>query len=158
MFRATVLFSVLYGIWLILSGHYSPRLLILGALCSLGIVLLSRRMGILDEEGVPVGGVTLRFFAYLPWLAWAMVVSSVQVTRVVLAPSLPIDPRIIRFRGRPRTPIGRYLYANSITITPGTNTMSLDEKFTVHSLIGGSGSEMEEDSMGRKVAWVEGTQ
>ena len=46
---------LMFGLWLALSGHYTPLLLALGALSALGVSLLANRMNVLDEEGLPIG-------------------------------------------------------------------------------------------------------
>jgi len=134
MLRAVFLFLVLFGVWLALSGHYTPLLVTNGALCSAGIVLLAHRMRILDEEGLPLG-MAARFVAYLPWLILETVRSNISVAKLILSPSLPIHPVLYRFRAQTKTDLGRFLFANSITFTPGTTTCRIDgEEFLVYGI------------------------
>jgi multicomponent Na+:H+ antiporter subunit E len=157
MIQAVILFAILYGVWLTFSGHYTPLLLSLGAVSSAGIVLLARRMRILDDEGLPLG-MAARFFAYLPWLVLEMVRSSLSVARVIASPSLPIRPALHRFKGRPQTDLGRFLFGNSITFTPGTTTCEIrEDEFLVYALVGDSVDELEEGEMARRVCRVEGS-
>jgi multicomponent Na+:H+ antiporter subunit E len=158
MISSVILFALLFGVWLILSGHYTVLLIGLGITSSLGIVLLARRMRILDEEGLPLG-MAPRFVAYLPWLALEAVRSNLAVAKVILSPSLPINPALREFRGRPKTDLGRALYANSITFTPGTTTCGLEgDVFLVYSLLGVPAEAFEDGEMVRRVLWVEGSE
>jgi multicomponent Na+:H+ antiporter subunit E len=55
----------------------------------------------------------------------ALVLSNLDVAFRVLHPRLPIAPGIVRVRTTLRTPLGRLLLANSITLTPGTITVEM---------------------------------
>ena len=62
-----------------------------------------------------------------------MVKCNLRIAAVVLAPSLPVSPGIVKVRTKLRTPMGRLLLANSITLTPGTLTVEMDgEWFYIH--------------------------
>jgi multicomponent Na+:H+ antiporter subunit E len=158
MVYALSLLALLYGVWLILSGHYTPLLLTLGVVSSGLIVWVAGRMRILDDEGVPLG-MALRFLAYLPWLVLETIRSNIAVARVILSPSLPISPWLYRFTGRPKTDLGRFLYGNSITFTPGTTTCGIEDgEFTVYALTRDFVDISEENEMVRRVCWVEGSE
>jgi multicomponent Na+:H+ antiporter subunit E len=157
MTRTAVLFVLLFGVWLALSGHYTPLLIAFGLGSSLGIVLMARRMKILDEEGLPLG-MAVRFVAYLPWLLLETTRSNIAVAKVILSPSLPISPVLLRFRAKPRTDLGRFLFANSITFTPGTTTCDIEgEEFLVYAITRDAGGSVEESEMVRRVCRVEGS-
>ena len=95
MKRGLILFVALFGVWLLLSGHYTSTLMTYGALSCLGVVLLVGHLGILDDEALP-SQLSLRPFLYTPWLMKEIVVSNLAVAKVILSPSLPIQPRILR--------------------------------------------------------------
>jgi multicomponent Na+:H+ antiporter subunit E len=157
MKHALALFGLLMGTWLLLSGHYEPTLIGYGVLCSAGVVALSVRLGILDEEGVPIH-LAWRTLRYLPWLFREIVRSNWAVARVILDPRLPIRPRLLQVEASARTVVGQVLYANSITLTPGTITLDVrDGRLLVHALTEGSAAGLLEGEMDRRVAWVEGS-
>ncbi len=156
MVRAVSLGFVSFVVWLLWSGHYTPLLLTLGAGSCLLVLFLTRRMGLLDEEGVPVH-LTPRLLLYIPWLIWAIVRANVDVALRILSPRLPIAPRLLRIRPGQRTALGRAIYANSITLTPGTLTCDADgEEFTVHALTQEAADDLESGLMDRKVRHLEG--
>jgi multicomponent Na+:H+ antiporter subunit E len=127
--------AALAAVWWLWSGHTDPFLLGLGALSCLSVVGLCWRMGILDDETVPLGLRPLRLLRYSVWLIREIVLSNLDVTRRILTRELPIRPVVIRVRSRQKSDLGRVIFANSITLTPGTVTISLDgDELTVHAL------------------------
>ena len=94
-----------------------------------------------------------RLLYYLPWLVWQIVVASFQVAKVVLHPKMPIDPALMRFKtGLPNTE-ARVILGNSITLTPGTITVQIeDDEFLVHALMDASQSGILDGSLPTEVA------
>ncbi len=165
MARIAGLWVVLFVVWLLLSGHYdfseahrSETLLLMGlgiGSCAL-VVYIAIRMDVADHEGVPIdwGG---RFLLYLPWLLKEILVANLRVAKVILSPSLPISPIMVVFRSTQRTDLGRVLYANSITLTPGTITTGVEgDQLEIHALTWQDVDGREEDEMDRRVSVVEG--
>ena len=150
--RLISLILILYGFWLILSGHYTPWLLSVGVVCSVLIAVLIKRMNVLDEEGHPIQ-LILRALAYWPWLFVEIVKSSWNVTKLILSPSLPISPTLLSVKGSQRSSIGVYTYANSITLTPGTISVEVDgDDIFVHAITSESADDLAEGVMDRRVA------
>jgi len=155
LLRALGLGAVLYGFWLVLSGHYTPLLLGLGLVSVALVVYLAARMDVVDEEGIPLqlGG---RFWIYVPWLMKEIFLSNVRVAKIILSPSLPISPVLVRYHSSQKTDLGKAIYANSITLTPGTITTRVEgQELEVHSLTWMDIDGREEDEMDRRVTWVE---
>lgn len=156
MLRLLGLGTVLYGFWLLLSGMYTPLLLTFGVVSVLLVVYVAHRMNVVDEEGLPVR-IGLRFMLYLPWLLKEVFISNVRVARIVLDPELPINPTLGRYHLPYRTDLGRVIYGNSVTLTPGTVTTAIDgDTIEVHVLTGKDYGTDPEDEMIRRVHWVEG--
>lgn len=143
--------------WLLMSGHYDSRLLLtLGVATVVGVALLVTRMQLTDREGVPFHIVPGLLF-YLLWLVVEVFKSNLAVARVILSPRLPIRPRVVDFHGHQKTDLGRFIYANSITLTPGTITVRLDaEGFRIHALTEEALDGTEEGEMDRRVCRLEG--
>lgn len=155
MLRAFGLGTILVVFWLLLSGHYTLMLISFGVGSSTLVVYLALRMDVVDHEGVPLqlGG---RFWLYLPWLMKEIFVANVAVAKVILHPKLPISPITVIFHGSQKTDIGRFIYANSITLTPGTITTGVEgQDFEIHALTYADVDGREEDEMDRRVTWVE---
>ncbi len=134
MFRSISLFVALYLFWLLLSGLYTPFLLAAGAGSAAAVVWFARRMDVVDHEGHPIH-LGPRALLYWPWLLKEIAKSAWNVSRIILSPSLPISPTLVRFKPRQRTDVGLVILANSITLTPATITIEAGaEEFLVHAL------------------------
>ncbi len=155
MYRIISLNILLFAIWLLWSGHYTPLLLSFGVLSCLLSVYLCQRMGIIDPEGHPVH-LLIGFALYIPWLAWSLLRANIDVARCILTPSLPISPRLIRVKASQKTHLGQVIYANSITLTPGTVSVDVEEgAITVHALTRDAASEIIAGEMDRRVTRLE---
>lgn len=156
MLRAFGLGAVLFGFWLLLSGHYTPLLLSFGVGSCVLVVYLSARMGVVDEEGVPFHLRGRFWVGYLPWLMKEIFVANVAVAKIILDPDLPISPRMVVFTGSQETDLGRAIYANSITLTPGTITTGVQgQEFEIHALTAEDLETNEQDEMDRRCTHVE---
>lgn len=155
MLRAIGLGLALFVFWLALSGHYTPLLLSFGVLSTALVVFISVRMGVVDGDGVPLP-IAVRTVLYLPWLMKEVFVANVVVAKLVLDPKLPISPRMVVFRGSQDTDLGRALYANSITLTPGTITTGVrGQEFEIHALSAADLETDEQSQMDRRCSHVE---
>lgn len=154
--RRLSLFLSLFAFWLALSGHYTPRLIIIGAVCSALCVAAAARMNVDDDEGHPID-LLPRALTYFPWLVWEICKSAWAVTWIILDPRLPVSPTMLRVRAGQRTPRGIGIYGNSITLTPGTITVAEDDDMlTVHALTVDGADSLEEGTMDRRVVRFEG--
>ena len=72
-------------------------------------------------------------FAYVFAFSWALIKSNLDVAFRVIKPSLPINPGIVKVKTKLKTPIGKMMLANSITLTPGTITVDIkDDTLYIH--------------------------
>lgn len=155
MLRAFGLGALLFGFWLLLSGHYTPMLIGFGVGSTTLVVYLALRMDVVDHESLPLQ-LHGRFWRYAPWLLKEILVANLHVARIILTPSLPISPIMVHYRSSQKTDLGRAIYANSITLTPGTITTGIrGDDLEVHSITWVDVDGREEDEMDRRVTWVE---
>lgn len=125
---------VLGFFWLALSGHFSLLSLGLGILSVALVVGILIRMDRADEEPRFLRP-TPRLAGYGLWLIGAVVKSNIEVAQRIWDPRLPVRPVWQRLDTEVETPMERTLYANSITLTPGTLTTDVHEDhFLVHAL------------------------
>jgi len=131
------LFLALFGSWLLWSGHFeNPFILALGGFSALFCLWLCTRMRIVDEEGAPAQLGILRPIIYSLWLIKEVVKSNIAVTRIILDPELKLQRNLIEIGPQSRTELGRVILANSITLTPGTVSVSMDKYLTLDSETG----------------------
>jgi multicomponent Na+:H+ antiporter subunit E len=120
--------------WLVLSGHIEPLFVALGALSIALVCWLSWRAGLSRPAGA-----TARFMLFLPryslWLAKEVLVSAVAVVRRVWSPDPALHPTVATTTSTGLPELAQVVYANSITLTPGTLSLEVgDDRIEVHSL------------------------
>ncbi len=149
--HAISLAFICFALWLLLSGHYVPLMLALGILATLIVVAIAVRMEISNREGQPVHLLPM-ILSYWPWLLWQIVKANFVVARCILTPSLPVKPTLIKVKASQKSRLGKVIYANSITLTPGT--VSIDNKgdeIEVHALTRTSAQDLKRGHMDRRV-------
>ena len=145
----------LFAVWLLLSGHFTPLLIFLGALSAVFAVFLAARADLLDREIQPVL-IKPSILLYWVWLGREIIKSNIDVARRILDPDLPISPNVFTIRAGQKTELGRVTYANSITLVPGTVTVNVDaDVFTIHALTQEAAADLKRGEMDRRVCNVE---
>jgi multicomponent Na+:H+ antiporter subunit E len=124
----------LFLLWLGLSGHTEPLLLFLGLASTALAVYLALRMEVLDKESHPIH-LTFRLFRFWGYLAREIIMSNIDVTKRILTPGKSISPQLITLPLTQKSDLARVVYANAITLTPGTVSVQLNkDSITVHAL------------------------
>ena len=154
--RFAVAAFVLFGLWLLFSGLYEPLLLALGVVSSVFVAWIAQRMGLLTPEPGSVWLRPLRCLAYMPWLAWQVAKANADVARRILSPSRAISPRVVRVPSTQASDLARTVYANSITLTPGTISIDVaGDVITVHALSREGAEDLARGEMGERVTALE---
>lgn len=149
----------LIGFWLLLSGFWDkPIILILGAIS----VALSAYLAIRIERVYSLKSVTqifIRVPMYTLWLSWEVVKTTLDVVKSIWMPKrYPISPTMSEVPMTQTTRLGKTIYANSITLTPGTVSVRLEPngKLLVHALTADSMDDLKAGGMDARVTGLEG--
>ena len=138
IFSYAMTFSVLFCMWVILSGKFDLFHLILGVISCLMVTFFSKDLLFPEQRTAGAFGTWIRFIRYIPWLLYQIFVANLRVLYLVFHPKMMdlIDPQVFRFQSRLKGDLALVTFANSITLTPGTITVyvSIDGTFTVHAL------------------------
>ncbi len=126
-------FFVVFGFWLLLVGTLARQELIAGVLVAAAVAVLAANRAPVFA-GIRLTPIApLAFARYVLALAWSLVRANIDMARRVLSPSLPIRPAIVHIKTSLRSDLGRLVLANSITLTPGTLTVDVeDDTLTIH--------------------------
>ena len=145
---------VLYLIfWFLLSGHFDPLFIFLGIVSSLLCVYVSWKANFLDNEGVPLH-LFLKLPHYILWLTIEILKANLDTAKIILFNNP--KPLCFKVKFSQKTVSGRVAYANSITLTPGTVTIQMDdETLEVHALSPEMAEDIKSGFMDKKVSQLE---
>ena len=156
-------FAILFAFWLVLSGRYEAKYLYIGALSAGLVTFLTNDLFYSlfargEKERVNAQHTFLqlwRFLSYLPWLLFRIIKANIQVAYLVLHPRMPIDPVLLQFRTKLKRSFAQVMLANSITLTPGTTTVNLENgRYIIHVLVPPSAQELLNARMQNKVGAI----
>lgn len=127
-----------------------------GVFSVLLVLWVFKRMDDVAEDTPPYR-LGLRPLFYVPYIVWEIVKANIDVAKVIISPSLPISPRVFRAKVSQKSTVAQVIYANSITLTPGTVTLDLrDDEVLVHALTNDTAEGVLEGSMDARCTRLEG--
>ena len=118
MKKASVM-ALLVASWLLWSGHFDPLMLSFGLVSCVFTYVILGRLEVLDQRA-GTGRTLLRSLAYIPWLVWQIILSNISVARILWRRDMQLEPMMESVRSTQQSDLGLVIYANSITLTPGT--------------------------------------
>ena len=126
----------LAALWLLMSGLWDKTLiLIFGVFSILITMILMRRLDEADGEKLEYALSPIRTFKYLIWLLKEIAISNIAVAKLILSGKEPENQRLFMVPVSCKTELGQVMFANSITLTPGTITVETEnDQFIVHAL------------------------
>jgi multicomponent Na+:H+ antiporter subunit E len=145
--------------WVGLAGAFNAQVVIVGMLGSWLIVVMNRGSLLSLEEfpGINPRGLALWVLYGLQFLV-ELVKSNIAVARLVLSPKLEVSPCLVKLPGHLRTEVARVILSNSITLTPGTLTVDMNERsITVHAITEEAALGARDWIMERLLLRIEGT-
>lgn len=154
--RAVFVFLVSFAFYLVLAGGITVYGVVTGAVTA-GIVTMT--IGAITLWFAPgIRYTPMRFVraaVFIPYLLVAITRANLTVSRVILDPDLPIDPAVVRYHPAVYGPFPLATLGNSITLTPGTLSMRVEDgDLLVHSLIPSAREGLAEGSLERGVRFV----
>ncbi|MEM7069334.1 MAG: Na+/H+ antiporter subunit E [Pseudomonadota bacterium] len=157
MGRIIVAASGMVALWLLMSGIYDHTLLyIFGAISVVLAVWIGIRMDQADGEQLafPLG--VFATLKYLLWLLVEIAKSNWAVSKIIVSGKAPDRQNLFWAPVTQKSDIGQVVYANSITLTPGTITVETEgNHFLVHALDFGDGDMEALAEMDAQVSAIE---
>jgi len=154
-----ITFLASFVVWLILSGKFDLFHISLGVISCLIVAYTSAELLLPQEKLGRLIKMWLRFIRYQPWLLYQIFLANLHVMYLVLHPRMRelISPRIIRFKSKLDDEMSLFIFANSITLTPGTITVhvTVNGDYAVHAIDKASGDPLPGE-MERRVAKIMG--
>jgi len=149
------LFLTLAAFWLLNSGHYSVLVLSLGLVSIALVLIISHKMDVVDQESQPIY-LSTKILGYYLWLIKEIIKANITVVKHIWLGEKSISPTLKKIKISQQTDMGKVIYANSITLTPGTVAIDLvDNEITVHALLSKDIESLEVGEMDRRVTLLE---
>ncbi|OEY86908.1 cation:proton antiporter [Wolbachia pipientis] len=125
-------FIVLLILWNVLSGYFDSFFVASGLFSSIFTLFVFKRL--VDAErslhNIISNKLSLYslFVSYIPWLMCQIILSSIYVTKKTLQFDLKLTPVILLRKSKKHHDKSAALFANSVTITPGTLTINVENR------------------------------
>lgn len=149
--RTVIAAILIFLFWFMLSGHTGVLLIVLGLLSTLLTIFLSKRMNIIDHESYPFH-LSMRLWRYYLFLGKEIILANIDVIKRILKPGASISPLIVTLPASKQTDLSKVIYANSITLTPGTVTLELSgQEIKVHALSKEAAADLQTGNMAKAV-------
>lgn len=150
-----LLLLFLLCLWLLLSGYFTLLPLIPGLISIVVIVILYVRFRKTLKYKNSFRFNSFNFiFLYVPYLFKEIIVSNIAVAKLII--SGKTSPKFVRVKNKLRTRFATSTFANSITLTPGTITMDINEKYLlIHILDSKNEASLHDSIMEKKIKTIE---
>lgn len=129
---------VYFLLWLIFNGRITFEIIVAGAFISFMLDVFIRkvlRLNLTARNLFMAVKILPHIAVYVIVLLVEIIRSNLAITKLVLSPQLDVEPCLVKFRTGLKTDAARVALANSITLTPGTITVSLEgDNLLVHAL------------------------
>ncbi len=121
------------ALWLLLSGHYDPLLISMGVLSVLFSLFMARRMEAIDKESHPIH-LSAKLIKFWIVLAGKIFSANIDVTLRILG-IRPVEPQLIKLKLNQCSDLTKVIYANAITLTPGSASLHIEDGYLyVHTI------------------------
>ena len=142
-------FLILFGFWISLAASFRLDEMVVGLASVILVMAMTHHLFFRDEELPKRGG-----FQFINWmklllhLAVEIVNANIAVAKLVLNPKMKIQPHIFTHKTKLKTDVLKVLFANSITLTPGTLTIDIiGDELVIHALTNEAQQDLESGSL-----------
>lgn len=133
--RTVFVAVVLAALWLLMSGIYKPLVVGFGLASVILVMFVVRRMDRVDGDQIDLRLKPVAFAGYILWLLVEIAKANWAVTKIILSKEMPLRQHLFHVRHTQKTDLGQVIFANSITLTPGTISVETEEDhFLVHAV------------------------
>lgn len=127
-------FLVLFLVYILLAGFVVQEVIV-GAVVSLVLTLIIAKYVDYKIDAMFPIRLAKFIFVYMFVFVWQLILANFDVARRVLSPKIPLKPGIVEVKTDLKGDFGKLTLANSITLTPGTLSMDIEEdKLYVHTV------------------------
>lgn len=155
--RGEGMYFLFFAVWIIFNGRVTTEIVIFGlVIAAFMYAFVCRFMDYSPQKDLKVLKKTGQIISYAGVLIWEILKANVTMVKMILSSGYEIHPAVVHFKTDLKTKTAKVLLANSITLTPGTITVSLEEdELTVHCLDKSFGEGLEECIFVKKLRKLE---
>jgi multicomponent Na+:H+ antiporter subunit E len=128
MISRLILFFIGFVVWMLLTWPLDLQHLIVGILVSAFVSFMTGDMFVKRPHVFKHPTRYLWFLYYVPVFIWECIKANIDVAYRVGHPDLLINPGIVKVKTTLKSDTGLTFLANSITLTPGTMCVDIDEE------------------------------
>ncbi|MCD5410772.1 MAG: Na+/H+ antiporter subunit E [Clostridiales bacterium] len=154
--KVLALILVLIMFWILLSPALTIQSIMIGIVVVIGVVFLNK--GILEEEGSFNLSLKLirNFIVFIFHLIKEIIKANIDVAKIVLSPSMPVSPAFIKLPIKFKSEVNKVIYANAVTLTPGTLTVDMSgNNYIIHVLTTSAGEDLKDGILEQTVLKLE---
>jgi len=127
MKRKIIPFVAALAVWFLLSGRVDLQHISVGIIIAALVTFLTGDLLVQRPHLLVQFSRYLWFLYYLPVFLWACLKANIDVARRVLVPKVAVNPGIVKVKTTLKSDVGLTFLANSITLTPGTLCVDVDQ-------------------------------
>ena len=143
-------------LWLLMSGLYKTLILCFGAVSVILVMYFTKRMAENDGYELKSHLSVFNTVKYFGWLFREVVKSNWAVSKILLSRTIEVNQKFVKTPVSQKSDLAKVLFANSITLTPGTVTVETeDQSFIVHALNVTDSSMDELKNINEKISFIE---
>ncbi len=153
------MYLLFFILWLIFNGRITTEIVLFGIVVAGAVyAFCCKFLGYSVNKDLFLMRRAGYVLIYIAILIWEIIKANAVTCRLILSPHNRVDPVVVRFRTKLKTRVAKALLANSITLTPGTITVALEEDtYTVHCLDRQFGEGLENSIFEKYLAKIEGS-
>lgn len=150
-------FALLFLFWVILSQRLTLEVSLIGMGAVVLILGYSKSLLFSPKETTLYNPKKIIFFIkFIVIMLVEIFKSNWQVAKIVISPSLPISPSFVKVHKTFEKDFDKVIFGNSVTLTPGTLTVDIDEEgFLVHALTKEAADGLEDSIIEKSVRILE---
>ncbi len=148
--------AISIALWLLMSGIYKPMVISFGLASVIFVLYVTGRMNRIDEDRLDIRLKPIAFLGYMVWLMGEIVKANVAVTKIILSTGMPLRQHLFSAKYTQESDLAQVVFANSITLTPGTITVETEAgHFLVHAIDYSADNNLALADMDRRVTATE---
>lgn len=143
----------LFLFWYVLSGKNFILLISVGLICSVLIVFYQNKLKMVDDKSMPIS-ILPKAVLYWMWLYKEVIQSSLYVSKLILSREMDITPQYFKIKSNQKTTMGFNIFANSITMTPGTISVIINntsKEIDIHALTMDTKASLQNGIMDKRI-------